>query len=88
MGSGKSTVARVVARRSGAPHRDLDGMIEERCGMPVAEIFATRGEAAFRALEAELLPEALLPGTVASVTTAAAEAPVPFASRPSSCSKP
>jgi shikimate kinase len=67
MGSGKSTVARLVAERAGAPHRDLDRMIEERCGMPIAEIFATRGEAAFRALESELLPEALLPGAVVSI---------------------
>ena len=67
MGSGKSTVARLVAERAGAPHRDLDSMIEERCGMPTAEIFATRGEAAFRALESELLPEALLPGAVVSL---------------------
>ena len=59
MGSGKSTVGRLVAARAGVGYRDLDSMIEERCGMPVAEIFALRGEAAFRALEADLLPYAL-----------------------------
>jgi shikimate kinase len=59
MGSGKSTVGRLVAARACVPHRDLDTMIEERCGISVAEVFATRGEAAFRALEAEMLPEAL-----------------------------
>ena len=67
MGSGKSTVAGLVALRAGAAHHDLDRMIEERCGMPIADIFATRGEAVFRALEAELLPEALLPGAVVSL---------------------
>ena len=67
MGSGKSTVGRLVAARAGAPHRDLDEMIEARSGLSIPEIFASRGEAAFRALESELLAEALAPGGVASL---------------------
>jgi shikimate kinase len=67
MGSGKSTVGRLVAARAGVAYRELDSMIEERCGMPVAEIFASRGEGAFRALEADLLPRALEAGGVVSL---------------------
>jgi shikimate kinase len=64
-GSGKSTVGRLVAARAGSPLRDLDAMVEARCGMEISRLFATRGEAAFRALEASLLPDALEPGAVA-----------------------
>lgn len=67
MASGKSTVGRLVAARTGAPYRDLDEMIEARCGTTIAELFAERGEGAFRALEAELLPRALESGAVAAL---------------------
>ena len=67
MGSGKSTVGRLVAARAAVPHRDLDSLIEMRCGMTVADIFAQQGEAAFRALESEMLPEALQPVVVVSL---------------------
>ena len=67
MGSGKSTVGTLVAARTGAPYRDLDAMIEERCGMTIAELFDREGEPAFRALEARLLPEALTPGSVVAL---------------------
>lgn len=67
MGSGKSTVGRLVAERARATCRDLDAMIEDRCGMAIADLFRSRGEDAFRALESELLPLALEPGVVASL---------------------
>jgi shikimate kinase len=59
MGSGKSTVGALVAARAGVPHRDLDALIEERGGMSVAELFASRGESAFREFETHLLSIAL-----------------------------
>lgn len=65
MGCGKSTVGRLVAEQAGAICRDLDAMVEASCGMAIADLFRSRGEAAFRALEAELLPQALEPGAVA-----------------------
>jgi shikimate kinase len=67
MGSGKSTVGRHVAERAGTPFGDLDTMIENEAGMTIREIFATRGEAGFRALESRLLPEALQPGAVVAL---------------------
>jgi shikimate kinase len=67
MGCGKSTVAALVADRTGAPLRDLDTMVEERSGMTIAELFDRDGEPAFRELEARLLPEALTPGSVVAL---------------------
>lgn len=67
MGSGKSVVGALVAERTRAPFFDLDRMIEDEAGSSIAEIFATEGEPAFRALEARLLPGALQPGAVAAL---------------------
>lgn len=59
MGVGKTTVARVVADRLGRRVFDSDAIIESRHGRTVREIFADEGEASFRALETEVLVEAL-----------------------------
>ncbi len=59
-GSGKSAVGRRLAHRHEARFIDLDDAIEKSAGMPIPEIFATRGEAGFRALEREAV-EALGP---------------------------
>jgi shikimate kinase len=67
MGSGKSVVGAIVAQRAAAPFRDLDLMIEDEAGMAIPEIFATGGEAAFRALEMRLLPTTLEPGSVVAL---------------------
>jgi shikimate kinase len=55
MGSGKTTVARILAQALGFRPVDLDRMIEERAGSSVAWIFAQQGERAFRDREAEAL---------------------------------
>jgi 3-dehydroquinate synthase len=52
MGSGKTSIGREVALRLGRAFVDLDDLIVERAGKPIADIFAAEGEAAFRALEA------------------------------------
>lgn len=57
MGCGKSTVGRILAERLGFRFVDTDLLIEERCAMTVSEIFAVRGEAAFRSLEEEVAGE-------------------------------
>jgi shikimate kinase len=57
MGSGKTTLGRAVAARTGIRFIDLDDYIEEREGCTIREIFASRGEEAFRAIEREALAE-------------------------------
>jgi shikimate kinase len=66
-GAGKTTVGQLVAERLGAPFIDMDRVIEARAGKSVSEIFAERGEAAFRALEAEVGAE-LLSGAPAVIS--------------------
>jgi shikimate kinase/3-dehydroquinate synthase len=56
-GSGKSAVGRRLAHRHGATFVDLDDAIEKTAGMTIPEIFAERGEAAFRALEREAVAD-------------------------------
>ncbi len=59
-GAGKTTVGRVLARRLGVGFTDVDGMIVERAGKPIADMFLQDGEDAFRALEREVVAEALV----------------------------
>ena len=59
MGTGKTTVARVLGDRLSRPVLDSDAVIEARTGRTVREIFAADGEPAFRALETEVLRDAL-----------------------------
>ncbi|MFI5231303.1 MAG: shikimate kinase [Gemmatimonadales bacterium] len=56
-GSGKSSVARGVGELLGRQVLDFDAEIERREHMQVAEIFGSRGEAHFRALERALTEE-------------------------------
>jgi shikimate kinase len=67
MGAGKTIVGALVAQRAQAPFHDLDLMIEDRAGMAIADIFATRSEAAFRKMESDLLPKALERGAVVAL---------------------
>lgn len=62
MGAGKSLTGRVVASRLGWPHLDSDEQVQQRTGNSVAQIFAERGEAAFRAEESQALEEAVSVG--------------------------
>ncbi|HEY3196124.1 MAG TPA: shikimate kinase [Candidatus Dormibacteraeota bacterium] len=67
MGSGKTVVGGLVAERAHALFFDLDFMIENEAGMAISDIFATRSEEAFRAIESRLLPDVLKPGAVAAL---------------------
>jgi len=51
MGSGKSTVGRVLAAELGWCFSDFDDAVESEVGAPIPEIFAQRGEAFFRKVE-------------------------------------
>ncbi len=55
MGSGKTTVGKVLADFLGCPFMDLDDLIVKKAGKSIPEIFAQDGESAFRQLEARLL---------------------------------
>jgi shikimate kinase len=55
MGTGKSTVGRAVAQRLGFAALDSDHEIERLCGQSIPEIFASDGEAAFRARERDFV---------------------------------
>jgi len=54
-GSGKSTVGRELAKRLNKKFVDSDAQIEALTGMPIPQIFASKGEEAFRALETQVL---------------------------------
>ncbi len=55
MGSGKTSVGRILAARRGVPFVDLDQAFEAMAGQTVREVFRVHGEAWFREREAELL---------------------------------
>ncbi|MDT7553059.1 MAG: shikimate kinase [Pseudonocardiales bacterium] len=58
-GAGKTTVGRALARRMGLAFTDVDAVIVERAGKPIADMFTEDGEDAFRALERAVVAEAL-----------------------------
>lgn len=69
MGSGKSTVGRILADRLGRTLLDTDSMVETRAGRSIRELFAAEGEAAFRDLEAATLVDALATAPPAVIAT-------------------
>ena len=55
MGSGKTTVGKVLADFLGCPFMDLDDLVVKKAGKSIPDIFAQDGEPAFRLLEAQVL---------------------------------
>lgn len=60
MGSGKTTVGKLLAQRLHLTHRDLDDVIVERAGKTIQQIFDDDGETAFRQLEHAVLADTLM----------------------------
>ena len=75
MGSGKSTVGRVLAKRTNRGFVDLDDDIAADAGRAISEIFADEGEAGFRRREAHSLRRALNKQDI--VVAAGGGAPLP-----------
>jgi shikimate kinase len=55
MATGKSSVGKELAALLGYDFLDMDAIIEAEAGMPIPEIFSTRGEPAFREMESRLV---------------------------------
>ena len=62
MGAGKSTIARGLD----PDFVDMDPLLEDRLGMPIARFFEEKGEAAFRQIEEEVLADLLKTDQVVS----------------------
>lgn len=60
MGTGKSSVGRLVADQLRFTFLDTDDVLVSRAGKPITEIFAQEGEAAFRQKECALVQELAL----------------------------
>jgi shikimate kinase len=58
-GTGKTTVARLLAERLGTSWTDADVVLEERLGCTIAELVRDKGEAVFRDAEAQVLADLL-----------------------------
>ena len=59
MGSGKSTIGNIIARRLHREFQDSDHFIEQRTGVDIARIFDIEGEQGFRDRESNALQELL-----------------------------
>ncbi len=57
MGTGKSTIGRILADKLECSFMDLDDYVEEKAGKSIPEIFEESGEKGFRELERQVLME-------------------------------
>lgn len=57
MGTGKTVVGEILAKKLAKDFVEMDAVIEAKEGSEVVDIFAKKGEAYFRKLEKELLKE-------------------------------
>lgn len=59
MGAGKTTVGQLLAARLGWDFADSDHLLEAQTGQTIASLFESRGEPAFRSLEAAMIRESV-----------------------------
>jgi len=59
MGSGKSTIGKLLAEKLGAPFHDLDAYMEKASNTSIKELFDKKGEIYFRKIEHKYLIEVL-----------------------------
>ncbi|WP_346292418.1 shikimate kinase [Sphaerothrix gracilis] len=57
MGTGKTTVGKIIAKKLGYRFVDTDALIEQATQQSIPEIFAAEGEAAFREIETQILSQ-------------------------------
>lgn len=57
MGSGKSTVGKILAEKLNMNFIDTDSLIEEYCQNTICDIFNTNGESYFRDIESKIISE-------------------------------
>lgn len=68
-GGGKTTVGRQLAKRLQIAFHDTDAVIEQRIGQSIRDFFESKGEAAFRDLESQVLADLLEPGLPPAVVS-------------------
>ncbi len=69
MGAGKTSVGREVAKRLGLNFVDSDDLIVEAAGKEISDIFKDEGEEHFRALEQQVLRDAIHSDQVCIIST-------------------
>jgi shikimate kinase len=69
MGSGKTTVGEIIARRTGLELVDTDSRIEAETDRPISSIWETDGEETFRDLESEQIDRIVTTGRDCVVAT-------------------
>src|SRR3954466_369925 len=69
MGSGKSSIGRLLAVRLQRGFVDLDACIEAEAGTTIASIFASEGEAGFRSRECRALEDVLMKTEASVIAT-------------------
>lgn len=55
MGSGKSLIGKLIAKKVGFKHFDSDDLIEKKTNKKIKDIFSEQGESTFRNIEKELI---------------------------------